>query len=347
MRTESLDPGVIDQLVARPLSRRGFLQGAAGAALVPAALGRLALPASARAATAPRAWLTAPPATGCMWGAFGAGADSALGRHVVTTHSQPAPFNPDGWSAKAVIDMLNGGGTSPYAYPVDVIIHMLGIRKSDPTFPPGGLADVVRWTPYVQTQVDKWVAILRQFPRPVLGRMWHEMNDGGNVYSVDTNPGNSQANYVAAWRRIHDYLIAQGVKSKVQMVWCQGGHLARPSAATAWFPGTAYVDWIATDAYSTRSNRYPDFTTGLAPWYKAFSGMGRPMMLAEMGSDITDPNRIKKVNTFLSMLSATYPGIKSVTWWNHSAYAIADTPKGYLSAYRAWVTNPYMNPSVS
>ena len=346
MRDSVSHLGAVDALVNRSISRRGFLQAAALTALTPALASRMSFTGTARAATI-GGWVVAPPAVGCVWGAAGPGADTAAGRHVVTTHSEPGPFNPDGWSMGAVSDMLNGGGSSPYSYPVNVVIHMFGIRASDPTFPPGGLADIVKWTPYVKAQADKWVALLRQLPRPVLARMWHEMNDGGNVYSVNTNPGNSQANFVAAWRRIHDYLVAQGVKNKVQMVWCQGGHLAKPSAATQWYPGDAYVDWIATDAYSTRNNNYPDFVSGLSPWYKAFASHGKPMMIAEMGSDVTDPNRLKKVSGFNSMLQSTFPRIKSVTWWDYSSYKIQDSPSGYLSAYRSWVANPYMQPAVS
>ena len=339
--------------------------GGAGHATLPA--GEAAAAGSARGATPTIVggggggglWFDNATYDGCAWGAETGGnlAEQTAGRQLITTHAAPAAFNPAGnsqgnaFDVQAINDLLTGTGTSPFNHPVTPIIHAFGVRSADDTFPSGGLADIAAWTPYVKSMVDAWIVKLRQINGTVLMRVWHEMNDADNVYSYHKHNSSgsaildnncSPANFQAAWQTLHDYLAAQGV-TNVRWVFCQGGHLASPSAvATAWDPGPAYVDWYATDAYSKQSNGYPSFSN-LQDWYDAFKGYGKPMMVAEWGYEAdSDPNAATVIGTWVTILKG-FPQIKSVTYWFEGINKVTVA----TTAFKNWAQAPYMNPSLS
>ena len=143
---------------------------------------------------------------------------------------------------------------------------------------------------------------------PVYIRLLPEMNNANNAYSADNmdgsprGPADSHASFIAAWRRsvlilrggpvsaIDAKLQAlglpavQGVSesatipaSEIAFVWCPetAGTPNVPSeSAASYWPGSAYVDWVATDFYSA----FPNFA-GLNAFYKKFRG--KPFAFAE------------------------------------------------------------------
>jgi mannan endo-1,4-beta-mannosidase len=79
----------------------------------------------------------------------------------------------------------------------------------------------------------------------------HEMN--GWWYSWGL-PRTTPAKFIAAWRHIHDVFTSVGATN---VIWSwdpshQYGHFApgkTASAASKWYPGDAYVNWIGLDGY--------------------------------------------------------------------------------------------------
>lgn len=92
-----------------------------------------------------------------------------------------------------------------------------------------------------------WAQQLASYGRPVLLRWAHEMN--GNWYIWGRRDGNSPAQYIAAWRHLHDLLVAAGA-TNVQWVWSPAVAEDAESAFEPYYPGDAYVDWVALDGYN-------------------------------------------------------------------------------------------------
>jgi hypothetical protein len=136
-----------------------------------------------------------------------------------------------------------------------------------------------------------------------------EMNQAANVYSAYGHRGHrgkshSQANFKRAWRRltlilrggnvavINARLRASGMPPvrtsaaslptpPVALMWCpqvSGNPGVAGNAARAYYPGSAYVDWICTDFYSG----YPNFS-GLNRFYSEFARTGKPFAFGEWG----------------------------------------------------------------
>ncbi|HIQ05018.1 MAG TPA: hypothetical protein EYH31_04880 [Anaerolineae bacterium] len=82
--------------------------------------------------------------------------------------------------------------------------------------------------------------------RSLLLRPFHEMN--GNWYPWGQQP---PAAFIAAWQRIHDRFVAAGVgPACVRWVWSVNNVDVGSHIAEEYYPGDAYVDWVAVDGYN-------------------------------------------------------------------------------------------------
>ena len=154
-----------------------------------------------------------------------------------------------------------------------------------------------------------------------------EMNNGHNAYSATTSygssrgGGNSQLWYKRAWRRM--VLIVKGAASvadtnarlavlglppiqkttkaalpanlaapRVAFIWCPlvyGSPRIKSQAAKKYWPGSAWVDWVATDTYS----KYPAWSS-MNRFYKTFKG--KPFAIGEWGVwDADSPAFVKRL----------------------------------------------------
>lgn len=86
--------------------------------------------------------------------------------------------------------------------------------------------------------------------RRVYLRLGHEMN--GNWYPWSAAAGNnSPADYVAMWRRVVGIFDSMGLDANhLQWVWCVNADDVGGFAAETFYPGDAYVDWVAIDGYN-------------------------------------------------------------------------------------------------
>ncbi|HEX2397437.1 MAG TPA: hypothetical protein VHI73_04790 [Solirubrobacteraceae bacterium] len=140
-------------------------------------------------------------------------------------------------------------------------------------------------------------------------RPFAEMNREDNVYSA-YRPGGSRgashstASFRRAWRRMALILRGGDVGSidralaaqrmppvhtstarlpmpAVALVWCPqvtGDPSVAANSPRAYYPGSAYVDWLCTDLYSG----FPNFS-GLNRYYAGFAGTGKPFAFGEWG----------------------------------------------------------------
>jgi mannan endo-1,4-beta-mannosidase len=141
------------------------------------------------------------------------------------------------------------------------------------------------WDPHLQS----YAAAVKAFGCKVIMSFGHEMN--GWWYSWGL-PGTTPAEFIAAWRHIHHVFALAGVKN---VIWSwdpshQYGNFApgkTASAASTWYPGNAYVDWIGLDGYLGYGPR------GNAQTFKQIFGFqlqnirkvapGKPVYIAETG----------------------------------------------------------------
>jgi hypothetical protein len=191
--------------------------------------------------------------------------------------------------------------------------------------------------------------------RPVYLRLFSEMNNAANPYSVYQQSGaardeaHSHYWFRQAWRRV--FLIVNGGRVApierhlrrlglpvLKHLRRRARRLPRPRVAVQWvpmtagspdiprnrpsayWPGARYVDWVGTDFYS----RFPNFA-GLDRFYGAHMYAGKPFVFGEWGMwGDDDPAFMRRFFAWV----ATHPRVRML------AYNQGNKPKSVFRLYR-------------
>lgn len=165
--------------------------------------------------------------------------------------------------------------------------------------------------------------------------------------------------YISAWRRLHKLFAAVGA-TNVEWIWCMTAMDFKTGDAKKWYPGDAYVDWVATDGYSwypvkqTKSDKWRTFSEIFSAFYSVASKMGKPLMIAEYGVQ-EDPNRPGRkadwVNDHRSVLKNKFTRIKAVVYFDNKTSNKGrptfdwrmDTSASAYKAFKAMAQDAYFN----
>jgi hypothetical protein len=146
--------------------------------------------------------------------------------------------------------------------------------------------------------IYRYAQALAAYTKPVFLRWFWEMNlaDRKHAHTACTGPdrgaerSGAQSAYIAAWQRI--WMIFHGLiapaghtavdASNVAFVWCPG---VSNSDFAGWYPGNAYVDWIAADGYSPAPT-HASFSDEFGQFYDwaRHQAPDKPIMVAETGA---------------------------------------------------------------
>jgi Glycosyl hydrolase family 26 len=161
---------------------------------------------------------------------------------------------------------------------------------------------------------------------PLVLRFAHEMNGSWYPWGVAAGT-NTAADYVAAWRHVHDVVTAAGATNVVWM-WSPNLTDAEPDITLASvYPGDDYVDWVGLSGYyrqdaDTFASRYTDTLTELdavAPT--------KPIFVAETGVGDT-ANRAAQITDLVNGIIAA-PRMIGFVWFNidaTGAWSVDDDP---------------------
>ncbi|MDE3203644.1 MAG: hypothetical protein KGQ66_05415 [Acidobacteriota bacterium] len=167
--------------------------------------------------------------------------------------------------------------------------------------------------------VRNYALSLKSLGHPIFLRWFWEMNlptrSSSSCLGTDGAPG-----FVQAW--IHIWSIFHEVgATNVAFVWCPG--VGGTAPFTPFFPGTAYVDWIAADGYDRHHLGAEGFATVFAAWYDTYASSSKPLMVAETGATASDQSQY--VGGLAQTLPSSFPAVKAVVYFD------ADGPNGNWS----------------
>ncbi len=198
----------------------------------------------------------------------------------------------------------------------------------------------VSWKSISNGQFDNMIrknaATVKSLGVPVMMVFDHEANGRVGGYSADksatshvTTKSGSEAEFVAAWRHVHNVFAQEGV-TNVSWAWVM---TRTPFAGDATFadrmyPGDAYVDWVGLDPYNffhggKTWRDLDELMGGFTNWVDT-RGIDKPWILGEWGS-VEDPNN---------------PGRKG-QWYNNAANYIKSEPR--LKALVHFESSPTYN----
>jgi hypothetical protein len=189
--------------------------------------------------------------------------------------------------------------------------------------------------------IDSWAVGLRGYGATVLLDFGHEMDGNWYPWGNAVN-GNTPAEYIAAFRHVHDRFALAGA-TNVQFVW--NPNVWNPAGVDqrAFYPGDAYVDWMAIDVYNWGSGGggWASLAQGLTvvqTYARVASLNAKPMMLAEWASAepiAGDPAGVTKGQWTIDAASAMgsqFPRLKAAIWFNQEGSTFAlDSSAGSLT----------------
>lgn len=209
--------------------------------------------------------------------------------------------------------------------------------------------------------------VLKQYPGPILLRWSWEFNVYGknqNCRSIDPSVGPTQqvyADFIAAWQHIRTLFQAAGA-SNVSFVWNPGHWNADgdPKDPQAFYPGNAFVDWLAIDTYQRAANG--TFSDDFDLFYNDFSQPqygNKPMLVGENGGMGFSEHMAELQATYLQGLLAAlkankYPLFKGYCYFDSNGtlgnWVLDDNGgkgQGGLAAFAALSASPPFAPAIS
>ena len=193
---------------------------------------------------------------------------------------------------------------------------------------------------------------VRGFRHPVFFRFAHEMNGDWYPWGGYENARNPSL-YVKAYRRVFEIFRDEGA-ANAAFVWSPNWESVPKEGWNNfrnYYPGDAYVHWVAVDAYNRFLSRWTSLSTLVEPVYRAFPD--KPFMLAETGT-IEDPNvpgrKADWIREAHADLKTVMPNVKAFVWFHRPPSDSepidwrVDTSPSALEAFRAMAADPYFRP---
>jgi hypothetical protein len=198
--------------------------------------------------------------------------------------------------------------------------------------------------------------------RRVFLSLHHEPENDGDVGTPEE--------YVAMWRHVHDLveatLAASAGSGRVVWVMNYMGHVDGAALDTVdrYYPGEAYVDWLAYNPYNWAGchagAQWRGFVEVAAPLYTYFTtnptfydatGKPKPLMIGETGTneDGEDGRKARWLEDMAaSLTSGQLAAIKAVVYFNHGSPRFCDrmwdSSPSSAAAFAAIATDPFFNP---
>lgn len=169
--------------------------------------------------------------------------------------------------------------------------------------------------------ITAWAQQAKAYGHPFFLRLNWEMNGGWFPWGTTSSNQNTPAEYVAAWRHIHDIFAAQGA-TNATWVWCpnlEGGNTVPLSQL---YPGDAYVDWTCLDGYNMGGSSQ-SFSSLFTQSYDDVLKIAptKPMMVGEVASlEYGAGTKAAWISNMLSELPTSFPQIKAMVWFNWRNY---------------------------
>jgi hypothetical protein len=205
--------------------------------------------------------------------------------------------------------------------------------------------------------IRAWAEAAKEWGHPFFLVLDEEMNGTWMPYSAGHN-GNTVADFVAAWRHMHDVFDAVGA-TNVTWVWCPNVDVFGNLPIDQLYPGDAYVDWTGLIGFNwgTQGDVWMSFSTLYSRSYADLIRLApsKPIFIAEIASAEEGGSKAHWIKDTLTVqLPQNFPQIKAFVWFNwrvdeKNAYwpwEIESSPSAQ-HAFKNGITSSYYAPGGS
>ncbi len=184
------------------------------------------------------------------------------------------------------------------------------------------------------------------YGRPLYVRFAHEMNLLTTIYG-SSHRSDTPASFVAAWRHVVSVFREAGA-TNVRWIWSPNVDCGGRCPFTAFYPGDAWVDWVALDGYNVGTaaswSQWTPLGSLFGHSYDTLAHLtDKPMMIGETAS--TDAGGSKPdwiLDGLLHDVPDRLPRVRSVIWFDRDKehrWQIDSSPDS-LTAFRAVARSP-------
>lgn len=169
--------------------------------------------------------------------------------------------------------------------------------------------------------IISWADSVKAWGKPFFYRWNWEMN--GTWFPWGSQAAQNPANFVAAWRHIHDVVNSRGA-TNVTWVWCPNIVYSGSTSLSQLYPGNSYVDWTCIDGYNWgnsggRNDPWLSFSQIMKPTYDQLLQIApsKPIMIGETASNEGGGSKSAWItDAFSIQLPNNFPQVKAVVWFN-------------------------------
>ena len=162
--------------------------------------------------------------------------------------------------------------------------------------------------------ITQFAKAVRALNLPIALSFGHEMN--GYWYPWGTKQ-TTPAQFVAAWRRIHDGFIRAGA-TNVIWVWNPNDIYPVPQVQLKpYYPGNAYVDWVGITGYvaTTGPHTYGGLYAPTIEEIRSFTA--KPFIIAETSVE-TGPAEVAGARQLIVRTVADHPDVLGLIWFDYN-----------------------------
>lgn len=175
-----------------------------------------------------------------------------------------------------------------------------------------GLAAVARGD--YDAYLDRWAEAAAAYEKPLFLRFAHEMND---PYRYPWGPqNNTPEDFIAAWRHVVGRFRAAGA---INVIWVWSPHIAY-DGYWQFYPGDDVVDWIATGVLNYGNvaywSRWWSFEQIFEKKYQELTAVGKPIMIAELGTLAVGGDAAQWYREALTDLPARLPHVRALLFFH-------------------------------
>ena len=246
---------------------------------------------------------------------------STLNAFTSAVHVRPSVYEfTQGWAVnqfdRAAIDQVAARGMLPLISwePWDYEDPAPG-AQTEGNQPAYKLSNIIngRFDGYIRS----WADGIKGLRYTIAIRFAHEMNGNWYPWGMQDLNGNTPAQYVAAWRHVHDIFTEVGATN---VVWVWSPNVAYPGSSplAALYPGDQYVDWIGLSGYygTPGMDTYESFNQIFDETVGQLRAVtAKPIVITETGGTNTGGYMARFVTQMFRQLPEGHPNIIGVIWY--------------------------------
>ncbi|MBV9100017.1 MAG: beta-mannanase [Candidatus Dormibacteraeota bacterium] len=195
------------------------------------------------------------------------------------------------------------------------IVTWMSDDPSNPSATPFTLAGIASGA--FDSYIASWASQLRSVGGAVILRLDPEMNGNWMAWSSG-RAGQQPADYVGAWRHVHDVFRAQRA-GNVLFMWSPNVEYPSSVPLAALYPGDAFVDWAALDGYNWGTSYGHGWQTFSQVFDSSIAAVrrltARPFLIAEVACAEAGGNKAAWIAGMFEQLRAQ-PWIRAFVWFD-------------------------------